>query len=172
MPRVKIAFAGEKSATEAVNAAAERKRGSVATEAAVRATQTEAELIRGDRLEAKVDRIKAIAMMVRFARAEKIRRPDLDFGRTTAPAPELEEAVMSVLKAEQEYDAAVRSRYPIIEAIGSIDHTTGATYSDAMLGARVRNDLFDQSGSDPRRGRAHAERLAARANVEAAEMNL
>lgn len=170
--RMKVAASGEKCAAEAVQAAQERRRGSVSPESAVRAAQTEAEMIRSDRLDARADQIRALALLTRFARVEKLARPSLELREPTTPAPEVEEAVMAVLKAEQDHEAAVRQRYPVVEGVGTWDHTAGTTYSDAMIGARVRVDLFDQGGSDVRRGKAHADRLAARAKVDAAERQI
>ena len=138
-----MASRGEACAAEAVKAAQERKRGSVSPESAVRAAMTEAEMIRSDRLDARADQVRALAQLTRFVKLERVAKPTLDFGRSTTPPPEVEEAAMSLIRAKQEHDAAVRSRYPVIEGVGSWDQTTGKTYSDVMFGARVKVDVFD-----------------------------
>lgn len=79
-------------------------------------------------------------MLTRFVAMDRIARPSINpKTETTTLPPEVEQAELDALKAEQDKAAASLSRYPVVEAIATWDHTCGERYSDVMFGGRLRS---------------------------------
>lgn len=149
----------------------ERRKSNVATEAQMRSVQSELAFVRSDILDAQADYARAIATLLRWGVKLKIDRKPLMLraANTGIIAPEVIIAEADAARWKAEAEAIRLSRLPTVDAIGSIDHTTGKTYSDVMFGARVKVDVFDNSGSAEKMRHALMEGAAAIARKAAAE---
>lgn len=165
--------AAMKCADSAKDIYVERRKQQIATEAQMRSVASELGLVQNELMEARGELAKAVAQLKRWTANPAITTERIVIRTAiiglTPPEAIIAEADIDRWRAEAE--AARASRLPAVDAIGNWDHTAGDTYSDVMVGARVRVDLFDQSGAGERLRVALAEFMAAQTRLRAAEEN-
>lgn len=152
----------------------ERRKQQIATDAQMRSVASELGIVQNELMEARGELAKSQSQLKRWTTNTAIAFEPI----TIRPAivgmipPEVIIAEADADRWRSEAEAAKAGRMPAVDAIGNWDHTTGSTYSDVTIGARVKVDIFDQSGSGERLRVAVAELYAAQLRLLSAEQNI